>query len=566
MTDERAEPAAELEACERRGELVRAAELARELAERTTDPAGRARALVRAAELVSQTAGPPAARPLLEAALFAARAARRPELQALAQAEQARLDLAARDAETLDRAQRLLERAEKLLGRHADEPRAGCRIAHYRGLLASRRGEPGAAVGWLRRAYALADGDPAQRARVLNSWGLQLEAWGDPEEARRLLERSLELKLELEDHYGAAATYGSLAFLHMRYGAFAEAREALARDLELTERIGARDLLPSLHARLAGALLGLGRIGGAEREAQAALELAAGSSSVPAARATGFAWRELARVRRAQGRLEEAEAAGRGEALRRFETLRDPYGQALARLSLAEIGLDRHAAGATEAWAQAQTDLAAARPVFARLGAVHETAEALLLQARLLLARNRRAPAAAVLRTRVLPLVERMARAAPQLRRRALDLLEATEAGRGDERLEALAGLRRAETLLADAGGETGPWTALAARLPEAADAERLAQAATAEGGIVTWWPPERAVALFAGPDASERAAACRRRLPRLRTAVADGEARVDAPWPGPPRAAGPAVERALAALEARERPRATRGGGRRRR
>jgi tetratricopeptide (TPR) repeat protein len=566
MTDVRPDAAAELDACERRGELVRAAELARELADRATEPGERAARLVRAAELVSQTAGPPPARALLEAALADARTAGRPVVEALVTAELARLELAARDAAALERAQRLLDRAQRLLGKRSDELRAGCRVAHYRGLLASRRGEPGAAVGWLRRAYGLADGDPAQRARVLNSWGLQLEAWGDPDEARRLLERSLELKLELDDHYGAAATYGSLAFLHMRYGAFAEAREALARDLELAERIGARDLLPSLHARLAGALLGLGRVGGAEREAQTALELAAGSASVPTARAAGFAWRELARVRRAQGRLEEAEAAGRGEALRRFVELRDPYGEALARLTLAEIGLDRHAAGVRDAGAQAQADLAEARPVFARLGAVHETAEALLLQARLWHALGRRPAAAEVLRSRVLPLVERMARAAPQLRRAALDLLEAAEAGRGDERLEALAGQRRAETLLADAGGEPRPWVVLAARLPGAADAERLARAAAAEGGIVAWWPPERAVALFAGVDGAERAAACRRRLSGLRTAIVEGEARVEAPWPGPPWAAGPAVEGALDGLAGRARPRATRGGGGRRR
>lgn len=566
MTDARPEPAAELDACERRGELARAAALARELAERAASPAERARALVRAAELVSQTDGAPAARPLLESALFAARAARSPDLQALALAEQARLELAARDAEALDRAERLLDQAERLSSKGSDELRAACRVAHYRGLLASRRGEPGASVGWLRRAYALADGDPAQRSRILNSWGLQLEAWGDPEEARRLLERSLELKLELEDLYGAATTYGSLAFLHMRWGAFAEAREALARDLEISERIGARDLLPSLHARLAGALLGLGRIGGAEREAQAAIDLAAASTSVPAARAAGFAWRELARVRRAQGRLDEAEAAGRGEALRRFEELRDPYGQALARLTLAEIGLDRHAAGSQDALSQAETDLAAARPVFARLGGVHETAEALLLQARLDLARNRRPQAAALLRTRVLPLVERMARAAPHLRRAAQDLLAEADPDRRDERLEALAGLRRAETLLADAGGETGPWTVLAAEWSQDADAERLARAATAEGGIVVWWPPDRAVVLFGGPDAAERASACRRRVADLRTAVVDGMARVDAPWPGPPRASGPAVDAALRALGKRCASRRSGAKGRQRR
>ena len=549
MSDAGPDPAAELDACERRGELARAAALARAQADRATDPAERARMLVRAAELVSQTEGAPAARPLLDAALVAARDARRPALQALALAEQARLELAARDAEALDRARRRLDDAARRLDEGPDEVGAGCRIAHYRGLLAARRGEPGAAVGWLRRAYALADGDPAQRARILNTWGLQLEAWGDPEEARRRLERSLELKLELEDHYGAAATYGSLAFLHMRWGAYAEAREALARDLELAERIGARDLLPALHARLAGALLGLGRIAGAEREAQVALDLAAGSTSVAVARAAGFAWRELARIRRAQGRLDDAETAGRGEALRRFEELRDPYGQALARLTLTEIGLDRHARGARDALDRAEADLGAARPVFARLGAVHETAEALLLQARLDLARHRRAEAAVLLRTRVLPLVERMARAAPPLRRAAADLLAEADAEGADERIEVLAGLRRAETLLADAAGGPAPWTVLAAEPETDDDAERVARAATAEGGIVAWWPPRRAVALFGGPDAPERAAACRRRLRGVRTAVARGAARVDTPWPAPPRLAGPAVRAALRAL-----------------
>ncbi|NMC70831.1 MAG: hypothetical protein GYA57_12305, partial [Myxococcales bacterium] len=39
------DPAAELDACERRGELARAAALARELADRAAEPAERARAL-----------------------------------------------------------------------------------------------------------------------------------------------------------------------------------------------------------------------------------------------------------------------------------------------------------------------------------------------------------------------------------------------------------------------------------------------------------------------------------------------------------------------------------------
>ncbi len=375
------------------------------------------------------------------------------------------------------------------------------------------------------------------------------------EEARRLLERSLELKLELEDQYGAAATYGSLAFLHMRYGAFADARDALARDLEICERLGARDLLPALHARLAGALVGLGRLAGAEREAQTALELAAGSSSVPTARAVGFAWRELARVRRAQERLVEAEEAARGKSLAAFEALRDPYGGALARLTLAEIELDRHEKGDRGALARGQEALDGARHVFARLGAVHETAEALLLQARLMLARRETAPAVELLRERLLPLVERMARAAPHLRRSTLDLLAQADGGAGDERVEVLAGMRRVETLLADRAGVAGPWTAVAVQAATPVHQARTARDAATEGGILCWHPPDRAVVLFAGDDADARAAALAKRLRPLAVAVAAGEATVLAPWPAAPTASGHAVDEALAGLQRGEKP-----------
>ena len=240
----------ELDALQRAGRLAEAAAKAREAAERTAEPGPKAAALVRAAELLLETEGPPAARPLLDDALSDARAAADRTVEALVLAEIARLELFGRDEEALARAEKLLDDADGLLGgiaaprasRPADSSEArgsfapavagaACRIAHYRGLLASRRGEPATSVAHLRRAYEIADGDPAQRSRILNSWGLQLEAWGDADEARRLLERSLELKLELEDLYGAAATYGALAFLHSRSGAYAETRAAMTRDL-----------------------------------------------------------------------------------------------------------------------------------------------------------------------------------------------------------------------------------------------------------------------------------------------------------------------------------------------
>ena len=560
MNDAR-DPEAELDALEREGRLEQAAAMARTLAEQTVEDGPRARRLVRAAELLLETQGPPAARPLLDQALALARRARERSAEALALAETARLELFGRDAEALQRAEQLLDRAERAIREPEAVPDVGCRIEHYRGLLASRRGEPAPSIAHLRRAYAIADGDPAQRSRILNSWGLQLEAWGDPDEARRLLERSLELKLELLDHYGAAATYGSLAFLHARRGAHAEARDALARDLELSERIGARDLLPGLHARLAGALVGLGRPAGAEREALAALELAKDSSSVPAARAAGFAWRELARVRLAQGRLDEAEDAARAKSLGGFEALRDPYGCALARLTVAEVGLARHEAGVPGGLEQAQVALDAARPVLARLGAVQETAEALLSQARLQLARGERDEAARTVAERVLPLVERMARATPHLRRAALEILAAMAPQAADERLEVLAGQRRVETLLADRAGANGVWTVVAVRLGEPADAARTARAVADEGGVLAWRPPDGALAAFAGEDAETRAASLTRRLRGLATAAAAGKASVAAPWPAGPLIGGPAADEAWGALAAprRRKPTASR-------
>jgi tetratricopeptide (TPR) repeat protein len=573
MTDEKTAPA-RVDELERAGALADAAALARRLAEEAAEPAAQANALVRAAELLAQAAGPAQAMPLLRDALAAARRAGRQDLEALALAETARLELYGRDAEALGRAERSLDHAQAALRRFRgqDEASTRSRLAHYRGLLASRRGEPAQAVRRLREAYEAAVGDPAQQARVLNSWGLQLEPWAEPEEARRLLERSLELKLELGDLWGTAATYGSLAFLHTRCGAYADAREALARDLEIAERIGARDLLPGLHARLAGALLGMGRLAGAEREAQQAIDLTdVPQLSVPAARAAGFAWRELARVRREQGRLVDAEETARDRALGAFERLREPYGAALARLTLAEIGLERHALagrspeGDATALERAAADLDAARRVFARLGAVHELAECLLLFARLRHAAGDAGRAVETIRDRVLPLVERMARGAPHLRREALDLLARFDPQAADRRVDVLAGSRRVETTLADRAGEPGEWTVVAARVSSAAHGARLAQAAAAEGGILVWFPPARAAALFAGDDAAERAAALRRRLRGLATAAAAGEAVLSAPWPAPPTASGPAVDEALRRLpRPATRPRTKPRGGRR--
>lgn len=533
---------AEAEALGRAGKLREAAAAARAAVVAAKRPEARAWRALAAADWVLQAEGAVAARVLVDQAAAAAVEAGDRVAAALARAELARLELFGRDAGALERAEALLDAA----AREGDGSAAAtARVEHYRGLLASRRGEPAASVEALRRAYRASDGDPAERARILNTWGLQLEAWGDPEEARRLLERSLEIKLELEDHWGTAATYGTLAFLHMRQGAHAEARDALARDLEIAERIGSAEVLPNLHVRLAAALLGLGRVAGAEREVLLGLALLGPvPASVPARRAEGFGRRELARVRLAQGRLDEA-AAEAAAARERFEALAEPYGTALARLVEAEIALARRAAG-DEGAAAANAAVESARPVFAALGAVQETAEALILAARIERVSGRGGAAAAMMRDRVLPLLERLAPGTTHLRRAAAELLVESDEEAPGRRLEVLAGWRRAETSLADGAGRPQEWTVVAGTTTTAAAAARFAAASAAEGGVTVWFPPDRAVSLLRGTDGERRGKSLRRRLRGMRTAAATGAATLESPWPAGPRASGPAVAAAL--------------------
>jgi tetratricopeptide (TPR) repeat protein len=265
-----------------------------------------------------------------------------------------------------------------------------------RGVASARAGDIRAALDDLDAAYVEGEGDPVRRARALLAAGVQLRNWGLLDEALRRIERSHELRLQLDDLHGAAVCQGVIAFVHQRRGDHARERDALAADLRLCERIGSDADVPGLRARLAGALLGLGKYAAAYAEAEAALDaedarLAVAGRLGPT-RTHGFAWREQARVRLAEGRHDDADVL-LDRAIAAFHGLGDPYGAALCEITRAEIELARgDAAGVAKA-----RDRAA--PVLARLGAIVEAAQLALISAE---ARGDDAAAADVL-GRVLP-------------------------------------------------------------------------------------------------------------------------------------------------------------------
>jgi tetratricopeptide (TPR) repeat protein len=244
-----------------------------------------------------------------------------------------------------------------------------------RGVAAARVGEIAAALHDLDAAYRVAEGDPDRRARALLAAGLQLRNWGLLDEALRRIERSLELRLQLEDLHGAAICQGVIAFVHQRRGDHRRERDALAADLRLCERIGSDADVPGLRARLAGALVGLGKYAAAFAEAEAALtaEDARAGARAPT-RVHGFAWREQARVRLAEGRLDDADVF-LDRAAAAFHGLGDAYGAALCEITRAEIALARGDAAAVSS----ARDRAA--PALARLGAIVESAQLAVLAA-----------------------------------------------------------------------------------------------------------------------------------------------------------------------------------------
>jgi tetratricopeptide (TPR) repeat protein len=401
------------------------------------------------------------------------------------------------------------------------------------GIAQARRGNARESLEAFEDAYKLADGDPPLRARILLAWGLQLRNFGLFEDAQRLAERSLEMRLQLDDQEGAAICYGTIAFIAQRQGRYDAERDALVADLRICEKLGNRADIPALQARLAGALVGLGKYAGAWVEADKAIALETELAGDKITRTHGFAWREQARVCLAGSRFAEGLALV-DKALKAFAA--DWYGSGLVKITEAELAL---ASGDRE---RARAAAVAGRPAFIALGALPELAETVLLEVEI---DPERADEALV--QRLLPALV-TGGITSALHRRAKETLARHAASSAFERAAMQAAMLRG---LAATAALDAPVTAtvLAARVPALAEARRFVRAAVDAGAIVTVGVRDDSLAIFVGDRHEARAQRLAGGLSGLALGSASGEVELERLWPAGVRARGPAVTAALAAL-----------------
>jgi tetratricopeptide (TPR) repeat protein len=587
----------QIDALERAGVLSEARTLAIAGAEAAEAGGAAARAAglwARASELAHYTQGAEAAAAHAERACQRAEAAGDAGARADAWLATARVRLRLHTETALDEAEEALERAGAVGGSADgdadaadDADGAADRARHatalkLRGLIAARRGRARDALECFDRAYRRADGQPALRARVLLSWAVQLRNWGLFDDAERKARRSLEIRLQLGDHYGAALCYGALALIHQRQGDWASERDALVADLRVCERIGSDADVPGLHARLAGALLGLGKYAGAAAQARRAIaaenqRLGVADVRDPAdteqidddadagidrgeppwleraTRVHAFAWRELARVCLAQGRVADGLVLAE-RAAGVFKRLRDGYGRALCRLTEAELA----AAAASEARTakgdstphiqRASAALRAAQPVFVRLGALLEAAQAILTEVELRDLAGDPEGGADLIVYQVLPMLQQAGLGDAPLFARARGLVEQIAPHRAFERaVTQAATLRTLAAIVTE--DEPQPGTAVAARIDAEDRARAFARDAIDHGAVVLWPDSKSALAVLLGPDHASRAAALIERARDLALATATGLIDLEHMWPAGVRARGAPVDEALALL-----------------
>ena len=583
---------AEIDALERAGRLADARELAiraARAAEATGDAVSLARLLAKASELALYTQGAEEGEKLAMAACAASAAGSESDdtdertMAAIeARLALARVHLRIHTDSALDDAQAALDQIE------------ACAADHHRatrlkllGLVSARRGQPRQALSYFAEAYQCADGYPALRARVLLTWAVQLRNWGLFDDAQRYAERSLEIRLQLDDLYGAALCQGTLAFIYQRQGQWERERDALVADLRLCERIGGTADTPGLRARLAGALYGMGKYAGAWAEACAAIALESRRKQrsdgapgwdddlpddladatepdaevpgmdipvVEATRVHAFAWRELARVCLAQGRI----ALGLrlvARAFATFEHLHDGYGQALCRLTEAHLALARaraareadDAAAMNTACEHVEVAIGAAQPTFVRLGAVPEAAESILLHvdSEALLGRGQQA--ADMLAYQVLPMLQRAGLENSPLYRTTREVLQRIAPERAiAHTVTRAAMLRSLAAILTERDPQMG--TAVAALIDSEGEARAFALSVTDQGGVVLWPDSRCALAVILGHDHEERARALVAKHAELEPSTASGLIDLEHMWPAGVRARGEPVELALSA------------------
>lgn len=539
---------AAVDTLEREGKLIAARDLALELADKTGGADG-ARFLARASELTIYTRGADKALAVAERARDLATEAGDAGAVADAHIACARVHLRRHTDTALDDA------AAALAAMPAAEQLSSAQratVLKLAGIEQARRGHSREALERFGAAYDLAAGDPALRARILLTHAVQLRNWGLFADAQRKAERSLEIRLQLGDHYGAALCYGTLAFIYQRQGLWELERDALVADLRETERIGATADEPALHGRLAGALVGLGKYAGAWAEAERAIELenaridAHEVDAGSATRTHGYAWREQARVKLARNLPDEGlELATRARDT--FARLDDGYGQALCRLTEAELLLAKARDGDADAAARLAEVLADARPTFVRLGAVPEAAETILIEveSRAIAGDD---GAVALIVQQVLPMLQQAGLGGSELFRRARDVAERIAPDTAfDRAITQAAMLRSLAGVLTEA--EPQDATVVAVRAGDEAGALVFARAAVDRGAVVLWPDSEAGVAILLGANHADRAAALVATLDGVACATAAGTIDLEHMWPAGVRARGEALEAALDAL-----------------
>jgi tetratricopeptide (TPR) repeat protein len=505
--------------------------------------------LARASELTLYTRGAEKALAVAERARDAAADAGDPSATAEAQLACARVHLRRHTDTALDDAAAALDAMPE---ENELSPAQRATALKLRGIEQARRGHSREALERFEAAYDIAAGNPNLRARVLLTHAVQLRNWGLFGDAQRKAERSLEIRLQLGDHYGSALCYGTLAFIYQRQGLWEQERDALVADLRVTERIGATADEPALHGRLAGALIGLGKYAGAWAEAELAIELENARLDLDevdvdtASRTHGYAWREQARVKLARNLFDDGlDLATR--ARETFARLNDGYGQALCMLTKAELLLARARNGDADASARLLEVLADARPTFVRLGAVPEAAETILIEveSRAIAGDD---TAAALIVQQVLPMLQQAGLGDSELFRRARDVAERIAPSTAfDRAVTQAAMLRSLAGVLTEA--EPQDATVVAVRAGDEASALVFARAAVDKGAVVLWPDSEVGVAVLLGAGHSDRATALSDALDGMACASADGTIDLEHMWPAGVRARGAALEAALEKL-----------------
>jgi tetratricopeptide (TPR) repeat protein len=174
-------------------------------------------------------------------------------------------------------------------------------------------------------------------ARFLIAAGDAALEEGRLDEARRRYEEAASLARETSEPAQEILALNQLGVLAERQGALEDGADHYQRALVLQQGAGGDAEEALLRTNFAGLLLKRGDVAGAEREARRALELARPESD-PAASAA--AYRQLGRIERRAGRLDEACSDFASAA-----TLADRAGnsgdEGLARLELGRTLLDR---------------------------------------------------------------------------------------------------------------------------------------------------------------------------------------------------------------------------------